>query len=152
MLEKANMLLLTKEATDKDRSLKTQLLMATDSQKVEKIRGELVWNKFGYFGDGKTDFNIGKRYFPENALCIINQAYLSTVKNGELAIYNHNFIVGQLIGAANQPKNIDEYDNQKDEVKLVTNIYDKSTGQFNGFKLRLAYTVFQRDKEESFFS
>ena len=108
MLEKANMLLLTKEATDKDRSLKTQLLMATDSQKVEKIRGELVWKKFGYFGDEKTDFNIEKRYFPENALCIINQAYLSTVKNGELAIYNDNFIIRQLIGAANQPKNIDE--------------------------------------------
>ena len=30
MLEKANMLFLTKEATDKDRSLETQLLTATD--------------------------------------------------------------------------------------------------------------------------
>ena len=33
MLEKANILLLRKEATDKDRSLNTQLVMATDSQK-----------------------------------------------------------------------------------------------------------------------
>ena len=36
MLEKANMLLLTKEATEKDRSLKTQLLLTTNSQNAEK--------------------------------------------------------------------------------------------------------------------
>lgn len=37
MLEKANMLLLTKEATEKDRSLKTQLPLTKNSQKTEKI-------------------------------------------------------------------------------------------------------------------
>ena len=36
MLVKANMLLLTKEATEKDRSLKTQLLLTTNSQNTEK--------------------------------------------------------------------------------------------------------------------
>ena len=36
MLEKANMLLLTKEATEKDCSLKTQLLLTTNSQNTEK--------------------------------------------------------------------------------------------------------------------
>ena len=35
MLEKANLLFLAKEATDKDLSSKTQLLMATDSQKMK---------------------------------------------------------------------------------------------------------------------
>ena len=43
------MLLLKKEATDKDRSLKTQLLMATDSRKVEKIREERIWKEFWLF-------------------------------------------------------------------------------------------------------
>ena len=54
--------------------------------------------------------------------------------------------------AANHPNNIDEYHCEKEEVKLVTCIYDKSTGQFNGLKLQLAYIVLRGDKEESFFS
>ena len=86
MLEKANMLLLTKKATDKDRSLKTQLLLATDSQKTERISGKPIWKKFGYFRDEKANFNIEKKNFPENALCYVNQCLLSIVKNGELAI------------------------------------------------------------------
>ena len=57
-----------------------------------------------------------------------------------------------MIVAANQPKNIDKYDCKKDEVKLVTCIYDKSTGQFNSLKLQLAYIVLQGGKEESFLS
>ena len=108
------MLFLTKQATDKDRSLKTQLLMATDPQKNVKIRGKPVWKKSVYFGDEKIDFNIEKKDFPEKAPCYMNQGYLSTVKNGELAIYNHNFILGQLIVAANQSKNINEYQCNKE--------------------------------------
>ena len=82
----------------------------------------------------------------------MNQGYLPTVKSGELAIYNHNFIRDQLIVAANHLKSKDEYDCQKDEVKLVTCIYGKLTGQFNGLKLQLAYIVLRGDKEKSFFS
>ena len=44
------------------------------------------------------------------------------------------------------------YDCKKDEVKLVTCLYDKSTGQFNGLKLQLAYIVLRGDREEVFFS
>ena len=36
----------------------------------------------------------------------MNQAFLSMVKNDELAIYNQNFIIGQLVVAAHQPCNI----------------------------------------------
>lgn len=152
MLEKGNMFLLTKGATDKDRSLKTQLLMATDSQKNWENKRRASLEKFGYFGDEKTDFNIEKKDFPENTLCYVNRWYLSAVTNGELAIYNNNFILGQLIVAANQPNNIDEYYCKKDEIKLVTCIYDKSTGQFHGLKLQLSYMVLRGVKEESFFS
>ena len=38
MLERANMLLLSNEATEKDQSLKIQLLLSTNSQLREKIR------------------------------------------------------------------------------------------------------------------
>ena len=70
------MLLLTKKATDKDRSLKTQLLLATDSQKTERISGKPIWKKFGYFRDEKANFNIEKKNFPENALFYVNQGLL----------------------------------------------------------------------------
>ena len=46
--ENANMLLLSKEATDKDCSLKTQLLV-TSSDGQEKLSGENVWKNNGFF-------------------------------------------------------------------------------------------------------
>ena len=81
------MLLLTKEFTEKDRSLKTQVLSSTtNSQPGEKISGEQILKKTRLFSDERADFNIEKKNFPENVLCYVNQAYLSTVKGGKLAI------------------------------------------------------------------
>ena len=65
---------------------------------------------------------MGRKKSPENVLCYINQAYLSTVKGGELAIYNYNFILGQLIIAANQPDKIDEYVSKKSVVKIIVSL------------------------------
>ena len=76
MLEKANMFILTKEATEKERSLKTQFLLSANSQPVEKMHREQIWEKNGFFFDERTDFNIDKKNFPENALCYVNQDYL----------------------------------------------------------------------------
>ena len=116
-LETANMMLLTKKASDKDRSLKTQLLV-TSYPAEEKIIGEKVWKRDGYFRDLRPDLNLEKKNMPENTLYYVNQAFLSTVKNGELAMYNHNFILGQLIVAASQPAHISNYVCEPDEVKL----------------------------------
>ena len=71
---------MTREATEKDRSLKTQLVLSTNSQSPVKINGKQVWKEHGYFSDERADFNIEKRNFGENALCYINQGYFSTVK------------------------------------------------------------------------
>ena len=62
MLEKANMLLLTKEATEKDRSLKIQLLLSTNCQPDEKISREQIWKKHGFFSDERGDFKIEKNF------------------------------------------------------------------------------------------
>ena len=51
MIEKANLLLLSKEATEKNKSLKNQLLLFTNSQSIEKISGEAVWMKQEVFSD-----------------------------------------------------------------------------------------------------
>ena len=98
------MLLLSKEMTDKDRSMKTQLLFK--SKDDNKLSGERIWKEDGFFKDVKAELNLEKVNISENCLLYVNQGFLSTVKSGEIAMYLHNFIIGQLIIAANQPKDI----------------------------------------------
>ena len=94
-LENASVMVLTKEVTDNDRSLKTQLTISSKSSK-EKISSERVWSNEGFFKDTKPELKLEKKYTPENALFYINQLYISTVKNGDLVMYHHNFIIDQL--------------------------------------------------------
>ena len=150
-LETANMLLLSKEATDKDRSLKTQLLV-TSNHSQEKLSGENVWKNNGFFQDLRPDLNLEKKNIPENTLFYVSQYLLSTVKNGDIAMYNHNFILGQLIVAANQPSDINAYECKENEVKLWCCIYDLTTREFQGVREQLAYIVLRGDKGEVFFS
>ena len=129
---KANLLLLSKEATKKDRSLKTQLLLSTNSQSSEKISGEALWKKQGFFFDERANFNLEKINFPENTLCYINQGYISTVKVDELAICRHVFLLGQLTIAANQLTDTETYEYKKKETKLITSLYNQETREFLG--------------------
>ena len=89
---------------------------------------------------------------PENAVFYLNQSFLSTVKKGDIAMYNQNFILGQLIVAANQTKDITTYNCNENEVKLNCCIYDITTGDFKGVREQLAYIVLRGDKDEIFFS
>ena len=66
-------------------------------------------------------------------------------------MYNHNFILGQLIVAANQPSDINAYQCKENEVKLWCCIYDLTTGEFQGVSEQLAYIVLRGGKEEVFF-
>ena len=100
------MMLLSKEMTDKDRSMKIQLLIRSNDGD-DKLSGEKVWNENGFFKDIRPELNLEKVSMPENSLFYVNQAFISTVKNGYIAMYVQNFIIGQLIFAANQPKDID---------------------------------------------
>ena len=92
-LQKANMMVLSKEMTDKDRSLKTQLLI-TENESKDVLSGEKVWKNNGFFGDIKPEMNLEKVNLLENTLIYINQSYLLTVKSGDIAMYNHNFVLG----------------------------------------------------------
>ena len=111
------MLTLTKEATNKDKSLKTQLTISSKSSE-EKISGERVWRNERFFKETKLELNLEKKYIPENCLLYINQSCISTIENGDLAMHHHNFIIGQIIVAANQPSQIDQYVCKDNEVKL----------------------------------
>ena len=143
------MMLLSKEMTDKDRSMKTQLLIKSED---EKLSGERVWKENGFFMDIRPELNLEKVNMPENTIYYVNQAFLSTVKNGEIAMYVQNFIIGQLIFAANQPNDISEYVCLPNEVKLLSCVYDLESGEFKGVRLQLAYIVLRGDEHEIFFS
>ena len=131
--QKANMMILSKEMTEKDRSLKTQLLI-TENEGKDVLSGEKVWKNNGFFGDIKPEMSLEKVNLPENTLIYINQSYLSTIKSGDIAMYNHNFILGQLITAANQPTDIENYVCNDNEVNLFCCIYDLATGEFKGIR------------------
>ena len=149
-LEKANMLLLSKEMTDKDKSMKTQLMYK--SKQENKLSGEKIWKKDGFFKDVRADLNLEKVNIPENCLFYTNQGFLSTVKSGEIAMYLHNFVIGQLIIAANQPKDIDTYVCSKNEVKLLSCVYEIESGQFKGIREQVAFIVLRGDADETFLS
>ena len=146
------MMLLSKELTDKDRSMKTQLLIRSQSSDDEKLSGEKVWKENGFFKDIRPELNLEKVNMPENCLYYVNQAFLSTVKNSDIAMYVQNFIIGQLIFAANQPKDISEYGCLPNEVKLLSCVYDLESGEFKGVRQQLAYIILRGDDQEIFFS
>ena len=83
-----------------------------------------MWRNEGIFKETKLELNLEKKYIPENCLPYINQSYIWTVKNGDLAMYHHNFIIEHIIVAANQPRQIDQYVCKDNEVKLFTCLYD----------------------------
>ena len=55
--EKANMMILSKEVTEKDRLLKTQLLI-TSKNSDEKLSSEPVWKSVGYFFNIRPELNF----------------------------------------------------------------------------------------------
>ena len=151
-LEKANMLLLSKEMTDKDRSMKSQLLFKPSKSNDKACSGEKVWKENGFFEDVEAQLNLQKVNIPENCLVYVNQGFLSTVKSGELALYLHNFVIGQIIVAANQPEDISAYICSKNEVKLLTCVYDLESGDFRGIREQIAFIVLRGDADEIFLS
>ena len=82
--------------------MKTQLLLKSCSDGDDKLSGQKVRKNNAFFKDIKPELNLEKVNMPENTLYYVNQSFLSTVNNGDIAMYNQNFILGQLIPAANQ--------------------------------------------------
>ena len=83
---------LSKEATNKDQSLKMRLLLSSDDK--PSLDTELIWQWNGYFGGQKGEFTLNKLNFPENTLIYTNQGSILTLKCGEHAIYFDYVILG----------------------------------------------------------
>ena len=67
-------------------------------------------------------------------------------------MYHHNFIIGQLIVAANQLTGIDQHLCKDNEVKLFTCMYDLQTGEFLGLRCEFPFIVLKGDERELFLS
>ena len=150
-LQSSNMMLLSKEINEKDRQLKSQRLVAATSDE-EKNSSERTWMEIVFFRNISSDINIHKKYFPENALCYINQAYLST-KDGEIIIYYQYVILGQVVPLRNPPEALDEYISTGDHlVKMYVPMYDNKDGKFLGVKETAGYVILRGDWDETFWT
>ena len=67
-------------------------------------------------------------------------------------MYHDNFILGQLIIAANQPSDLDNYSCKTSEVKLNSCIYNLTKGEFEGLRTKLAFIMLRGDNNQTFFS
>ena len=144
------MLYLSKEATDKDASLKMQLLLSSKGD--DKCPTETIWRRNGFFGDQKVEFTITKANFPENTLIYINNGTISIVKGRDYAIYLDYIILGQLICAKNLPEDFENYECKQDEVKLFVPNYNVKTGDFLDVQNWLAYIMVRGNEHETFLS
>ena len=76
VIRKANMMYLSKEAINKDQSLKMQLLLSGDDKAT--LDTELVWKKMGFL-EIEKESTINKENFSENPLVYANQGSKSTL-------------------------------------------------------------------------
>ena len=136
------------EATNKDLSLKMQMILSLD--KDDSTNSEKIWKAKGFFGDQKGDSIIKKPNFLENTLAYCNEGTISTLKTGDYAIYLDYAIPGQIIPANNSPPDLDNYVLKENEVILNIRLYNTKTGHFRGVKKWLAFIMIQGDPDEVF--
>ena len=68
-IQKANMMLLSKEATNKDQSLKMQMMLSLDKDISTNSENKLEKN--GFFGDQRGDFTSKTQIFQKIPLFVI---------------------------------------------------------------------------------
>ena len=149
---RANIMLLTRELTEADQSVRSQVVVANLGDSSDKRASERVWQENGLFGELKADFSLYKKDFPENALIYINQDYLSS-KDGELVVYCGYAIVGQLITLKSSSDDLDSaVRDDRNLVKIYAPDYDHKSGKFLGVKKSLAYIMVRNEEQETFFT
>ena len=94
-IQKANMMYLSKEATNKDQTLKMQMLLSSNDKDTTNTKK--IWSRNGFFGDQKGEFTIYKANFPENTLIYCNQGSILTLKVGDYTFYLSYIVLGQII-------------------------------------------------------
>ena len=148
-IQKANMMCLSKEATNKDQTLKMQMLLSSDDK--DTTNTGKIWSRNVFFGDQRGEFTIYKANFPENTLIYCNQESILTLKAGDYAFYLYYVVFGQIIPGRKSPEDIENYVCQENEVKLYMLVYNTKTGHFKGVRNWLAFTMVRGHEDETFF-
>ena len=141
---------LSKEATNKNQSLKMKLLLMTDDKAA--VGTELIQKLGRLFGDQKGEFTINKPKFRENTLIYANQRSILTLKGGDHAIYLDYVVLGQLICAKHLSEDFDNYDCKPDVVKYYVLIYNNKTGEFKGIQNWLVFIRVRGDEDKMYLS
>ena len=143
---------LSKEASNKDVTLKTQMMVSLKDAKAESS-SECIWMENGFFMGQRTDMTIAKANFPENTLLYVNQESISPVKNG-YAIYPDFVILTQILPLANPPPeiNLDTHEFKDNEALLFVPLYNTENGLYRGLTKQLARITLRDDKNETFYS
>ena len=85
----------------------------------EKVKKSFdLWENFWYFSTESCDFSIEKANLPENTIFYINQGYQS-FKDAKKVYYTDVFILAQIMPLAHQPKDIESYELNDNEVKIL---------------------------------
>ena len=130
--KKASMMILSKEASNKDVKIKIQMIISmTDSK--EESSTEQVWKENGFFNDQRTDLTIVKANFPENTFVYVNNGTITSIKGGR-AMYINFVILAQIMPVANPPSdlNLATYKFQENEVLIFTPLYNAENGLYRG--------------------
>ena len=117
----------------------------------EKVRKSFnIWENFGNFGTESCDFSIEKANLPENTTFCINQGYQS-FKDAKKVYYTDVFILAQIMPLAHQPKDIESYELNENEVKILRPRYDPVSSEFLGIEYCIALVTVRNDQDEQFF-
>ena len=133
-VSKTNKLYLSKEATEKDRQMKMQMLMAIDNKK-QSLASESIWVSNGFFGDQRSDLTVSKENFPENALIYPNQGVITNLKAGDCTIYLDYVVNAQILPASTCPPDISSgYEFKENKVLMLVPLYNTENGHFRGLR------------------
>ena len=127
-------MILSKEASNKDVNVKTQMMISMTDSKGESST-EQVQKKNGFFNDQRTDLTIVKGNFPKNTLVYVNDGTITPVKGGN-AMYFEFVILAQIMPAANPSPdlNLDTYKFQEYEVLIYKPLENTENGLYRGLK------------------
>ena len=129
--------------------VRTETSLSTNSSE-KKPESVSMWKDFGFFGSETCELNIEKVNMLENTLFYVNQGHQS-YKDNKKVYYNNIFIIAQIVPLAHQPKDIESYVLNDDEVKILRSWYDPVSGEFLGIEYCIAVITVRNDPEEQFF-
>ena len=126
------------------------MFLFTNPSEKKKSKSVSMWKDFGFFGSEICEFNIEKVNMPENTLFYVNQGYQS-YKDNKKVCYNDIFIIAQIMPLVHQPKDIESYELNDDEVKILRSRYDPVSGEFLGIEYCIGVITVRNDPDEQFF-